>query len=141
MDESAERIFDAIRDGEPLGDVGRDLVYTPPSEANVPVLVVDHASGGKAAQVQQVLSQAGFDISPGTIASSGYVEKVPGSVIAFAPDADAEAQVVAKYFPNLELKQVKGLPDDVVVYVDRSYAPAPVGGGGGAPPVCPSPEG
>ncbi len=46
MDESAERIFAAIRDGKPLGEVGRDLVYTPPSEANVPVLVVDHASGG-----------------------------------------------------------------------------------------------
>ena len=43
---------------------------------------------------------------------------MPGSVIAHAPDADAEAQVVQKYFPTLELRQVKGLPDDVVVFVD-----------------------
>ncbi|MGH2631349.1 MAG: LCP family protein [Actinomycetota bacterium] len=138
MDASAERIFAAIRDGEPLGNVGRDLVYTPPSEANVPVLAVDHASDGRIAEAQQVLSQAGFDISPGLSTFTAYAKKVPGSVIAFAPDADAEAQVVAKYFPSLELRQVAGLPDDVVVFIDASYDPAPVGSG--APPAeCPSP--
>ncbi|MGZ8580930.1 MAG: LCP family protein [Actinomycetota bacterium] len=140
MDESAERIFAAIRDGKPLGEVGRDLVYTPPSEANVPVLVVDHSSGGRAAEVQDVLSQAGFDISPGTTTSTAYPKNVAGTVIAYAPDADAEAQVVQKYFPTLELKQVNGLPDDVVVFVDATYQPAPVGGDGDAPPECPSPE-
>jgi LCP family protein required for cell wall assembly len=139
MDESAERIFDAIRDGKPLGEVGRDLVYTPPSEANVPVLVVDHASGGAVTAVQDVLSQAGFDISPGLTTYTAYEKKVPGNVIAYAPDADAEAQVVQKYFPNLELRQVKGLPDDVAVFIDSGYEPAPVGGGG-APAECPSPE-
>ena len=139
MDESAERIFAAIRDGKPLGETGRDLVYTPPSEANVPVLVADHASGGKATEVEGVLSQAGFDISPGTTTYTEYPKKVPGSVIAYAPEADAEAQVVQKYFPTLELRQVKGLPDDVVVFVDASYEAAPVGGGG-APPECPAPE-
>ena len=106
----------------------------------MPVLVVDHASGGAAAEVQEVLSQAGFDISPGTTTSTAYQEKVAGSVIAYAPDADAEAQVVQKYFPTLEMKQVKGLPDDVVVFVDATYEPAPVGGDGAAPPECPSPE-
>ena len=139
MDESAERIFEAVRDGEPLGEVGRDLVYTPPSEANVPVLVVDHASGGAVTGVQDVLSQAGFDISPGLTTYTAYEKKVPGSVIAYAPDADAEAQVVQKYFPNLELRQVKGLPDGVAVFIDASYEPAPVGGGG-APAECPSPD-
>jgi LCP family protein required for cell wall assembly len=140
MDASAERIFAAIREGKPLGEVGRDLVYTPPSEANVPVIVVDHSSGGGAAGVQEVLSQAGFDISPGSTTFTAYGKKVPGSVIAFAPDADAEAQVVQKYFPTLETKQVKGLPDGVAVFVDSSYEPAPVGGDGGAPPDCPTPE-
>jgi LCP family protein required for cell wall assembly len=138
MDASAERIFAAIRDGKPLGQIGRDLVYTPPSEANVPVLVVDHASEGTAAGVQDVLSQAGFDISPGTSTYTSYAKKVPGSVIAYAPDADAEAQVVAKYFPSLELRQVAGLPDDVVVFVDAGYEPAPVGSGA-QPAECPSP--
>jgi LCP family protein required for cell wall assembly len=137
MDASAERIFTAIRDGEPLGEVGRDLVYTPPSEANVPVLVVDHASVGQVGQVQDTLSQAGFDISPGTTTFTTYAKKVPGSVIAYAPGADAEAQVVQKYFPALELKQVEGLPDDVVVFVDASFDAAPVGGE--TPSECPAP--
>jgi LCP family protein required for cell wall assembly len=137
MDPSAERIFAAIRDGQPLGEVGRDLVYTPPSEANVPVKVVDHASGGEAVEVQELLSQAGFDISPGTSTFTDYAKKVPGSVIAHSPEADAEAQVVQKYFPSLELRQVQGLPDDVVVFVDSAYEPAEVGEG--APPECPSP--
>lgn len=138
MDDSAERIFAAIRDGEPLGSIGRDLAYTPPSEANVPVLVVDHASDSRVGEVQEVLSQAGFDISPGMSTFTAYEKKVPGSVIAYAPDADAEAQVVAKYFPSLELRQVTGLPDDVVVFIDAAYEPAPVGSG--APPAeCPKP--
>jgi LCP family protein required for cell wall assembly len=138
MDPSAERIFAAIREGRPLGEVGRDLVYTPPSEANVPVLVVDHASGGKLVEVQEVLSQAGFDISPGTSTFTEYAKKVSGSVIAHSPDADAEAQVVQKYFPNLELRQVPGLPDDVVVFIDGTYEPVEVGSAD-APPECPSP--
>jgi LCP family protein required for cell wall assembly len=140
MDASAERIFAAIRDGKPLGEVGRDLVYTPPSEANVPVLVVDNASGGRVIGVQEVLSQAGFDISPGTTTFDAYAKTVPGSVIAYAPDADAEALVVKKYFPTLELKQVDDLPDGVAVFVDASYEAAPVGDGGADAAVCPSPE-
>ena len=102
------------------------------------MLVVDHASDGRVAEVQDVLSQAGFDISPGMSTFTTYEKKVPGSVIAYAPHADAEAQVVAKYFPSLELRQVTGLPDDVVVFIDAAYEPAPVGSG--APPTdCPSP--
>jgi LCP family protein required for cell wall assembly len=136
LDPSAERIFGAIREGKPLGEVGRDPVYTPPSEANVPVLVVDHASGGRAAGVQDVLSQAGFDISPGTTTFDAYGEKVPGSVIAHAPDADAEAQVVAKYFPALEVREVERLPDGVAVFVDGSYE-AVEPGQQQAPAECP----
>jgi len=139
LDPAAIRMFDAVRDGKQLGSIGM-AVYTPPSEATIPVLVVDHESGGAVAGVQNVLSQAGFDISPGTVTLTQYAKKVPGSVIAHAPDADAEAEVVRKYFPTLELQQVRGLPDDVVVYVDASYRAAPVGGAGGAPPECPTPE-
>lgn len=137
LDPAANRMFEAIGDGRPLGSIGT-AVYTR-SEATIPVLVVDHASGGKAAEVQDVLSQAGFDVSPGTTTFSDYPKKVAGSVVAHAPGAEAEAQVAQKYFPSLEMRQVKGLPDDVAVFVDASYEPAPVGGGGGAPPDCPSP--
>lgn len=140
LDASAERVFAAIREGRPLGDVGLDTAYTPPSEANVPVLVVDHSSGGAVTGVQQVLSQAGFDISPGLATYGQYAKKVSGSVIAHAPGADAQAQVVKKYFPTLEMKQVKGLPDGVAVFVDGSYEAAEVGEEG-PPAECPSAEG
>ena len=83
----------------------------------------------RSTQVTDVLSQAGFDITPGVTTYPEYAKKLAGNVIAYAPDADAKAQVVAKYFPNLELKEVEGLPDDVVVFVDATYKPAPVGGG------------
>jgi LCP family protein required for cell wall assembly len=140
MDPSAERIFAAIRQGKQLGTVGEDTVYTPPSEATVRAIVVDHGSGGKAAGVEQILSEAGFDISPGTTTYDQYRMKISGNVIAYAPNADAEAQVVAKYFPNLQLKQVKGLPDDVAVVIGPSYEPAPVGGGTTADSSCPDPN-
>ena len=140
MDRSAERIFAAIRDGKQLGEVGRDLVYTPISEANVPVLVVDHDSAGKIVALQEILSQAGFDIGPGSTTFDAYGEKVQGDVIAYAPGSEAEAQVVKKYFPTLETKQVKDLPDDVAVFVTSSYKPAPVGGGGTGETACPDPN-
>ena len=41
----------------------------------MPVLVVDHASGGKVTQVTDVLSQAGFDITPGTTTYPEYAEE------------------------------------------------------------------
>ncbi|HSH32003.1 MAG TPA: LCP family protein [Actinomycetota bacterium] len=140
MDQSADRIFAAIRQGKALGTVGEDTVYTPPSEATVPVLVVDHASGGKVTQVTDVLSQAGFDITPGVTSYPEYPKKLAGNVIAYAPDADAKAQVVAKYFPSLELQEVEGLPDDVVVFVDATYKAVPVGGGSTDESTCPEPN-
>jgi len=139
MDQSAERIFAAIRQGKALGPIG-ESVYTAPSPATVQVLLVDHASGGKVDAAASILSQSGFDITPGTTSYPEYAKKLPGNVIAYAPDADAKAQVVAKYFPNLELKQVDGLPDDVVVYIDGTYQAAPIGGGATAETTCPEPN-
>ena len=106
----------------------------------MPVLVVDHASGGKVTQVTDVLSQAGFDITPGVTSYPEYPKKLAGNVIAYAPDADAKAQVVAKYFPSLELQEVEGLPDDVVVFVDATYKAVPVGGGSTDESTCPEPN-
>ena len=140
MDGSAERIFEAIRQGKQVGSVGEDLTYTPPSEATIPVLLVDHDSAGRSAEVATVLSQAGLDISPGATTYDAYATKVQGNVIAYAPDADAQAQVVAKYFPGLELKQVKGLADPVAVFVTSTYQAAPIGGGPASASDCPAPN-
>jgi LCP family protein required for cell wall assembly len=142
MDPSAEQIFEAIAAGRPIGNVGMTPVYTPPSPANVTVPVVDHASGGKAQGVEQVLSDSGFDIAPGIVAYAGYGAGVAGDVIAYAPGHAVEAEVVQQYLPGLQLKQVKGLPDHVAVYVTSAYTPAQVGSGGAStPPDCLGPNG
>ncbi|MGZ5128832.1 MAG: LCP family protein [Actinomycetota bacterium] len=135
MDQSANQIFRAIRQGEPLGDAGTVLVNTPPSEANIVVPVVDHASGGEANGVEQILADAGFDVAPGIVAYDAYGATVNGSVIAYAPGHQVEAEVVKKYFPTLEVKEVKGLPDHVAVFVTSTYEPAPIGAGA-APSDC-----
>ena len=139
MDPSANQIFRAIRQGKPLGDAGTVQVNTPPSEANIVVPVVDHASGGKVTGVEQILADAGFDVSPGIVTYDAYGATVTGSWIAYAPGHQVEAEVVKKYFPTLEVKEVKGLPDDVAVFVTSAYKPAPVGGGGG-PTDCVDPN-
>ena len=142
MDRSAEQIFAAIREGKSIGDVGLAPSYTPPSPANITAPVIDHASGGKADEVEQVFADSGFDISPGVVASAAYAAAVPGNVIAYAPGHDLEAKVVQQYLPGLQLKEVKGLPDAVAVFVTGSYQPAQVGTGGSvAPPDCVSPAG
>jgi LCP family protein required for cell wall assembly len=142
MDPSAEQIFRAIREGKPIGDVGLTLINTPPSPANVRVPVIDHASGGHTAEVEQVLADSGFDVAPGVVPFAGYGASVAGNVIAYAPGHDVEAKVVQQYLPGLQIKEVKGLPDAVAVFVTGSYEPAQVGTGGTVtPPDCVSPAG
>jgi LCP family protein required for cell wall assembly len=139
MDPAANQIFRAIRQGKPLGDAGTVLANTPPSEANIVVPVVDHASGGKVDGVEQILADAGFDVAPGIVTYEAYGAKVTGSVIAYAPGHQVEAEVVKKYFPTLEVKEVNGLPDAVAVFVTSAYKPAPVGGGS-TPVSCVDPN-
>jgi LCP family protein required for cell wall assembly len=143
MDKSAEEIFKAIREGKPIGNVGTTSIYTPPSPATITVPVIDHASAGKAQAVEQILSTSGFDIAKGVIDAATYGSTVGGNVIAFAPGHDVEATVVEQYFPGLKVKEVKGLADNVAVFITGSYKPAQVGTGGGTttPPNCVGPTG
>jgi LCP family protein required for cell wall assembly len=138
MDPSAEQIFAAIRDGKPIGTLGTTLLNTPPSPANIKVSVVDRASGGKASGVERVLADSGFDNSPGVISPAELGVSVPGNVIAFSPGHDVEARVVQQYFPSLQVKQVRGLPDSVAIIVGASYVPTPLGAVT-TPPDCVSP--
>ncbi len=131
-DPVANQIFARIRDGKPLGNLGVDLQSTAPSEANIIVPVVDHGSGGTADEVEQILSDAGFDISPGVVDYATYGSDVKGSVIAYKPGHQSDAEVVQKYFPNLQLLEV---PDDalrgspVAVFISASFHLEPVGSG------------
>lgn len=133
MDPIAQEIFARIRQGRPLGTLGEQLAGTPISEANITVPVVDHGSGGKAQAVEQVLADAGFDITPGVVGYAAYGASIKGSAIAYRPGRGSEAEVVRKYFPNLRLVQapkgaLRGTP--VAVFVTAGYDPQPDGSGG-----------
>lgn len=124
MDPSAEQLFTALRDGTPLPDIGTELQGVEPSAATIVVPVIDHGSGGAATQVEQVLSDAGFDVALGVVDYGAYGAAVKGSVIAYEPGHDIEAQVVQKYFPDLRLKETERrvLPGaDVAVFVAAGY--------------------
>jgi LCP family protein required for cell wall assembly len=144
MQPSAKPLFAALRDGKPLPAVaGTGFTGVAPSEANITIPVVDHASAGKAAGVETLLSQAGF-IAPGVVDYATFGSNVKGTVIAYAPGHDAEAGVVSKYFGNLKTKQVPAsqLGDNVVaLFVTAAYQPAPVGTGANASecPAAPTP--
>jgi len=127
MDPAAEQIFAAIRDGKQLGDIGTTLLDTPPSEANTTVAVIDDGASTKAGDVETLLSNAGFDVSPGIVQGSAPAG-VKGSAIVFAPGKDAYAAVVHSYFPQLPVVKSKRLTDaPVTVVVTPSYAAAPSG--------------
>jgi anionic cell wall polymer biosynthesis LytR-Cps2A-Psr (LCP) family protein len=133
MDPSAREIFQAIKSGRPIGNVGAELVNTPPSEANTRVAVVDADSGDTAASVEGVLNDAGFDVSPGIWPASEAPIDVHGPAIVFRPEATANANVVAAYFPDLQLIPSPDLRGaQVAIVVPSSYTLVRPGQGGGS---------
>jgi anionic cell wall polymer biosynthesis LytR-Cps2A-Psr (LCP) family protein len=133
MDPSAKEIFRAIKSGRPIGKVGTVLVNTPPSEANTKVAVVDADSRGTASEVEAVLNDAGFDVSPGIWPASQAPANVTTPAIVFRPDAGANAEVVAAYFPGLPLVASKDVRRaQVAVVIPSSYDLVRPGQGGGS---------
>jgi len=138
MDPSAKEIFRAIRSGRPIGKVGTALVNTPPSEANTTVAVVDANSGGMASAVVGILNDAGFDVSPGIWPASEAPVNVTTPAIVFRPEASANAQVVAAYFPDLPLVASTDVRHaQVAVVIPSSYSLVRPGQGGGSS-ACPA---
>jgi LCP family protein required for cell wall assembly len=138
----AKVLFKRLREGLPLGTLGKTLTGTPPSPATISVRVYDDASGQVAPRAFRLLTKGGFDVRPtapaGSLASRG-------PAILFRPGADQEAQVVHGYLRKLALREApKGaLTGDVAVIVDRSVpvpktAPQPRTRGGAQkpPPAC-----
>jgi anionic cell wall polymer biosynthesis LytR-Cps2A-Psr (LCP) family protein len=141
MDPSANEIFRAIEEGRPIGNVGTQLVNTPPSEANTRVAVVDANSEGTASAVEDVLADAGFDVSPGIWPASEVPIDLAGSAIVFRPETAANAQVVAAYFPDLPLVASTALRGaQVALVIPSSYTLVRPGedGGVGGTSDCPS---
>ena len=140
MDPAAKQIFAAIRDGKPITGVGTQLVNTPPSEANTTVAVIDAGGGDAAQQVEDTLTNAGFNITPGIVSGSRpRASRAPRSV--YRPGDAAYADVVSKYFPGLQMVEVKGLEESVAILVPTDYHPATPGqgDGSGAASECPNP--
>jgi LCP family protein required for cell wall assembly len=142
MDPLAQQMFARIRQGKPLGTLGQTLTGTAPSEANIVVPVVDHGAGAKAVGVERILTDAGFDITPGVVDYATFGAPIKGSVIVYKTGHLAYAQVVQKYFPSLSLMEapkgaLRGSP--VAVFITASYQPQPVGGG--STPTCITPGG
>jgi LCP family protein required for cell wall assembly len=135
----AKKLFRALRDGKPLPNIGKQSVNTPISEANVSVLTVDHGSGGKVADVERVLSQSGFNVAPGTTTFAELGVAAAGNVIAYRPGHLEEAQVVARYFPGLQTKEVDFRGEaSVAVFVTASYKAQALGPG--IQPTCVDPN-
>jgi LCP family protein required for cell wall assembly len=147
MDASASSLFAAIRDNAPLPPVGTELPVVAPSEANTVVAVLDAGNADGAAVVEDVLSKAGFDISPGIV--PGRVPKgAKAPAILYRPGQADYANVVHAYFPALPMVPLASLDDaPVAIVVPPGYQPPPSGAGSGstspAPPDadgCPTPS-
>jgi LCP family protein required for cell wall assembly len=134
-DPSANAIFQALRNGSKLPDAGIDLINTPTSPANIPVAVVDDASRDVAGEVADILSNSGFDVSPGVIPFDDAGIGVEGPAIVYAPGHGEEAQVVAQFLPGLELREAprSSASWEVALVVTSDYEPGDLGGGTSEP--------
>jgi LCP family protein required for cell wall assembly len=141
-DPSARAIFRALRDGTALPDAGTELINTPTSPANIPVAVLDDASGDVAGEVEDVLSTSGFDVSPGILPFAEAEIPVDGPAIVYTRGHSEEAQVVAQYLPGVELHEVarSSAPWEVAVISTSGYRPDVLGSGGGSVPECVQPN-
>jgi anionic cell wall polymer biosynthesis LytR-Cps2A-Psr (LCP) family protein len=129
MDPAAKEIFSAIKDGKPISGVGTQLGYIAPSEANTTVAVLDAGNHDGATAVEDVVTKAGFDITPGIV--QGKLPKgVTHPAIVYRPDQAAYADVVSKYFPDLKKVEVQDLRWPVAIVVAAGYRPTTGGAGG-----------
>lgn len=110
----AEELFRRIREDRPLGDLGATASgEVPPSPAQIATKVVQAGRPGAASRAEDLLRDAGFIVLAGD-------ERPPraASEIVFAAGAEAQAEVVAGFFPGLPMRQAgPGLLGDADVAV------------------------
>lgn len=125
IEPQATQLFERLKAGRPLGDLGVQLASIPPTPANIVVAVVDKGAGSVAATMFNVLTEGGFDTSPGIVGRADVRSPVKGSAIVYREGFEAEARVVGSYFKNLELVPAPAgaLPAgvDVAVVVNGTY--------------------
>jgi len=110
----AEELFRRIREDRPLGDLGTTASgEVPPSPAQIATKVVQAGRPGAASRAEDLLRDAGFIVLAGD-------ERPPraASEVVFAAGAEAQAEVVAGFFPGLPMRQAgPGLLGDADVAV------------------------
>lgn len=103
IEPQATQLYERIEQGKPLGDLGRQLASIPPSPANIVVTVVDKGAGTVATDMLAVLTEGGFDTSPGVVGRADVRSPVKGSAIVYREGFEPEAKVVGAYFRDLPL--------------------------------------
>jgi LCP family protein required for cell wall assembly len=137
----ADELFRAIREGRPLGSLGKEQEDTPPSPANIKVAVFDNGNAGAAHRVFSIMERSGFDISPGYFDDiSPLGQTVNGSALLYRPADAGMADVAQGFVPNLAERQaskdaLEGY--DLAMVIGPGFSPEQPGGDGGAPtPSC-----
>lgn len=96
-----DELFQRLRRREPLGDIGKVLLQTALSPAQVVVQARDAGASEEAAETTAFLRRAGFQVPEPSSAPTGYEE----SVILYRPGSEENAEVVQGYFDQLEMQQ------------------------------------
>jgi LCP family protein required for cell wall assembly len=137
----ADELMRRLREGKPLGTLGTQLAGTAPSPANIVVSVVERDAGAPiASDVFDILTEGGFNQSPGIVDETVVSPPSKGSMILYRSGAEDMAKVVGSYFGNLDLVPAPpgALPrgqDVAVVVTDRYHVPPPNPNG---PIECPT---
>src|SRR5262249_33065702 len=115
---AAKEMFAKLREDKPLGNLGEQIAYTPPSPADIKVRVYDDGSQGKAQQDVYTanLSNAGFAMMDQEAEQAGDLAGL-SNVILYQPGDEEQAKVVAGYVPGVDMKQAEPgqLPEDTQV--------------------------
>lgn len=94
---AADRLFERIRKGKPLGRLGKTQISTPMSPATISIRVLDAGSRGKAQAVHAYLTKAGFN----TFEVAPVTGTVPRNRVLYPRRAKEQAKVVAAYLPGI----------------------------------------
>jgi LCP family protein required for cell wall assembly len=127
-------LFKRLQHNEPLGNLGKQIAYTPPSPADIAVRVYDDNSQGKAQQDVYTanLSQAGFQMMATAAEPAGNLAGL-SNVILYNKGDENQAKVVSSYVPGVPVKEAAAgqLPADtqVGVVINHDYVHKNVGSG------------
>jgi LCP family protein required for cell wall assembly len=98
---AADDLFERLRQREPLGNIGRVLLQTQLSPAQVIVQARDAGDAEETVQTTAYLRRAGFQVDDSAPAPVGY----DTSIILYRPGSLPNAQVVKGFFDHLEIQE------------------------------------